>query len=108
MLRVKTMPHPRRCAGQSAPNESRESLTSSAQTGRAHRPVFAQGAPVVPHQPGTFSRVTLSAGSVGSLKCYDKGGIEKACTDKSDSLVNQIESWAMYPANKQSRSRSVP
>jgi len=27
----------------------------------------------------TFSRVTLSAGSVGSLKCYDKGGIEKAC-----------------------------
>jgi hypothetical protein len=27
----------------------------------------------------TFSRVTLSAGNVGSLKCYDKGGIEKAC-----------------------------
>ena len=27
----------------------------------------------------TFSRVTLSAGSVGNLKCYDKGGIEKAC-----------------------------
>jgi len=27
----------------------------------------------------TFSRVTLSAGSVSSLKCYDKGGIEKAC-----------------------------
>jgi hypothetical protein len=27
----------------------------------------------------TFSRVTLSAGSVGGLKCYDKGGIEKAC-----------------------------
>jgi len=26
----------------------------------------------------TFSRVTLSAGSVGSLKCYDKGGIEKS------------------------------
>jgi hypothetical protein len=27
----------------------------------------------------TFSRVTLSAGSVSNLKCYDKGGIEKAC-----------------------------
>ena len=27
----------------------------------------------------TFSRVTLSASNVGSLKCYDKGGIEKAC-----------------------------
>lgn len=27
----------------------------------------------------TLSRTTLSAGSVGSLKCYDKGGIEKAC-----------------------------
>ena len=27
----------------------------------------------------TFSRITLSAGNVGSLKCYDKGGIEKAC-----------------------------
>jgi len=26
----------------------------------------------------TLSRVTLSAG-VGSLKCYDKVGIEKAC-----------------------------
>jgi hypothetical protein len=27
----------------------------------------------------TVSRATLSAGGVGSLKCYDKGGIEKAC-----------------------------
>jgi hypothetical protein len=27
----------------------------------------------------TLSRATLSAGGVGSLKCYDKGGIEKAC-----------------------------
>jgi hypothetical protein len=27
----------------------------------------------------TISRATLSAGGVGSLKCYDKGGIEKAC-----------------------------
>ena len=27
----------------------------------------------------TLSRATLPAGSVGSLKCYDKGGIEKAC-----------------------------
>jgi hypothetical protein len=49
---VKTTPHPRRRGGQSAPNESRESLTSSAQAGRAHRPVFARGAPVAPHRPG--------------------------------------------------------
>jgi hypothetical protein len=27
----------------------------------------------------TLSRATLSADSVGNLKCYDKGGIEKAC-----------------------------
>jgi hypothetical protein len=27
----------------------------------------------------TVSRATLSAGGVGSLKCYNKGGIEKAC-----------------------------
>ena len=27
----------------------------------------------------TLSRATLSAGGIGSLKCYDKGGIEKAC-----------------------------
>jgi hypothetical protein len=27
----------------------------------------------------TLSRATLSAGGVGSLKCYDRGGIEKAC-----------------------------
>ncbi len=27
----------------------------------------------------TVSRATLSAGGVGSLKCYDAGGIEKAC-----------------------------
>ena len=27
----------------------------------------------------TISRATLTAGGVGSLKCYDKGGIEKAC-----------------------------
>jgi hypothetical protein len=27
----------------------------------------------------TVSRATLSADDVGSLKCYDKGGIEKAC-----------------------------
>jgi len=27
----------------------------------------------------TVSRATLFAGSVGSLKCYDKGGLEKAC-----------------------------
>jgi hypothetical protein len=27
----------------------------------------------------TFSRATLSAGSVGNLKCYNTGGIEKAC-----------------------------
>jgi hypothetical protein len=27
----------------------------------------------------TISRATLSAGGVGSLKCYDKGGIEKTC-----------------------------
>jgi len=27
----------------------------------------------------TLSRATLSGGGVGSLKCYDKGGIEKAC-----------------------------
>jgi hypothetical protein len=27
----------------------------------------------------TLSRETLSAGGVGSLKCYDKVGIEKAC-----------------------------
>ena len=27
----------------------------------------------------TLSRATLSGGSAGSLKCYDKSGIEKAC-----------------------------
>ena len=27
----------------------------------------------------TLSRATLLAGGVGSLKCYDRGGIEKAC-----------------------------
>jgi hypothetical protein len=27
----------------------------------------------------SLSRATLSAGGVGSLKCYDNGGIEKAC-----------------------------
>jgi hypothetical protein len=27
----------------------------------------------------TLSRATLSAGSAGGLKCYDTGGIEKAC-----------------------------
>ena len=27
----------------------------------------------------TLSRATLSADSAGSLKCYDTGGIEKAC-----------------------------
>jgi hypothetical protein len=27
----------------------------------------------------TISRATFTAGGVGSLKCYDKGGIEKAC-----------------------------
>jgi hypothetical protein len=27
----------------------------------------------------TVSRATLSAGGVGSLKCYNKGGIEKVC-----------------------------
>jgi hypothetical protein len=27
----------------------------------------------------TVSRATLSTGGVGSLKCYDKAGIEKAC-----------------------------
>jgi hypothetical protein len=27
----------------------------------------------------TLSRATLSASSIGSLKCYDKAGIEKAC-----------------------------
>jgi len=27
----------------------------------------------------TLSRATLSGGGVGNLKCYDKGGIEKAC-----------------------------
>ena len=27
----------------------------------------------------TLSRATLFAGDVGSLKCYDKGGIGKPC-----------------------------
>jgi hypothetical protein len=27
----------------------------------------------------SLSRATLTAGGVGSLKCYDKGGIEKTC-----------------------------
>ena len=27
----------------------------------------------------TILRATLTARGVGSLKCYDKGGIEKAC-----------------------------
>jgi hypothetical protein len=27
----------------------------------------------------TLSRATFSTGGVGSLKCYDKGGLEKAC-----------------------------
>jgi len=27
----------------------------------------------------TLSRTTLFADGVGGLKCYDKGGIEKAC-----------------------------
>ena len=27
----------------------------------------------------TLSRATLFTGGVGSLKCYDKGGIEKPC-----------------------------
>ena len=27
----------------------------------------------------TLTRVTLSDGGVGGLKCYDKGGIKKAC-----------------------------
>jgi hypothetical protein len=27
----------------------------------------------------TLSRATVSAGNVGSLKCYNTGGIEKAC-----------------------------
>jgi hypothetical protein len=27
----------------------------------------------------TVSRATLSTAGVGSLKCYDKAGIEKAC-----------------------------
>jgi hypothetical protein len=27
----------------------------------------------------TVSRATLTAGGVGNLKCYDKGGIEKTC-----------------------------
>jgi hypothetical protein len=27
----------------------------------------------------TLSRATISADGVGSLKCYDKGGVEKAC-----------------------------
>jgi hypothetical protein len=27
----------------------------------------------------TVSRATLSAGGVGSLKCYNKDGLEKAC-----------------------------
>jgi hypothetical protein len=27
----------------------------------------------------TVSRATLSAGGVGTLKCYNKSGIEKAC-----------------------------
>ena len=27
----------------------------------------------------TLSHATLTAGGVGSLKCYDKVGIEKAC-----------------------------
>jgi len=27
----------------------------------------------------TLSRATLSASSVGSLKCYNTGGTEKAC-----------------------------
>jgi hypothetical protein len=27
----------------------------------------------------TISRATLTAGGLGSLKCYDKAGIEKAC-----------------------------
>jgi hypothetical protein len=27
----------------------------------------------------TLSRATLSAGGVGSLKCYNTAGIEKAC-----------------------------
>jgi hypothetical protein len=27
----------------------------------------------------TLSRATLTAGGVGSLKCYNTGGIEKAC-----------------------------
>jgi hypothetical protein len=27
----------------------------------------------------TVSRATLSAGGVGSLKCYNKSGSEKAC-----------------------------
>ena len=27
----------------------------------------------------TVSRTTLSADGVGGLKCYDTGGIEKAC-----------------------------
>jgi hypothetical protein len=27
----------------------------------------------------TLSRATLFTGGVGSLKCYDKGGIEKTC-----------------------------
>jgi hypothetical protein len=38
----------------------------------------------------TLSRVTLSAG-VGSLKCYDKVGIEKACWPSRSRLLSICE-----------------
>ena len=52
--------------------------------GRAHEPkricfVWRGGDAAYRNGALSLSRATLSADGVGSLKCYDKGGIEKAC-----------------------------
>ncbi len=59
------------------------SIRASRGTGSMKRNVFALFGAVALLLTATValtvSRATLSAGGVGSLKCYDAGGIEKAC-----------------------------
>jgi len=65
--------------GLATPDWGDKLIQSEQVGGRAHESLFGAVAVLLTATMAlTVSRATLSNG-VGGLKCYDKGGIEKAC-----------------------------
>jgi len=56
-----------------------EQVGGRANAAQSIRVVWSGGDAAYRNGALSLSRATLSADGVGSLKCYDNGGIEKAC-----------------------------